>query len=137
MHREIMKKHYQSPKTYTMKKINTFYWVFTSLIVLMDGVVPALTFNSPLARQSILHLGYPDYFRIMLTCYKVAGALVLILPFFKGALKQWAYAGFAFNFASAAISSTVVDGIGQAGFAIFAMAILAASYYCYYRRIKL
>ena len=119
-----------------MKKVNVFYWVFTGLIFLLDGVLPALTFNSQLARQSVAHLGYPDYFLIMLTCYKVAGALVLILPMFKGTVKQWAYAGFALNFVSAAISATVVDGIGHAGFALFALAVLAASYYCYNRRNK-
>ena len=79
-----------------MKKNKTLYWIFTSLIVLLDGVMPALTFNTDLAKQGISHLGYPDYFRVLLTFFKVSGALILILPFFKGRIKEWAYAGFSF-----------------------------------------
>ena len=66
-----------------MKKTKIIYWVFTAIIVLLDGVMPALTSNSEIARQGITHLGYPDYFRVMLTLFKVIGALVLIMPFFK------------------------------------------------------
>ena len=36
-----------------MKKIKTLYWVFTGLIVLLDGVMPALTSHTELARQGI------------------------------------------------------------------------------------
>ncbi len=97
-----------------MKKIKPLYWVFTGLIVLLDGVMPALTSHTELARQGISHLGFPDYFRVMLTVFKVSGALVLILPFFKGWIKEWAYAGFAFNFTCAAIAVVIVDGFGPA-----------------------
>lgn len=115
-----------------MKKIKTIYWITTALIVAFDGVVPALTSNSELARQGISHLGYPDYFRVLLTCFKVAGALILILPFFKGRIKEWAYAGFTFNFISAMVSHIVVDGFGgEALFPIITLSILAVSYICY------
>ncbi|PZF70758.1 DoxX family protein [Taibaiella soli] len=115
-----------------MKKIKTIYWITTGLIVAFDGLIPALTFNTPLARAGISDLGYPDYFRILLTFFKVTGALVLILPFFKGRIKEWAYAGFTFNFVSAMISHTVVDGFGgQSILPIVALAILAVSYICY------
>jgi hypothetical protein len=94
--------------------------------------MPALTSQTELARQGISHLGYPDYFRVMLTCFKVAGALILILPQIKGRLKEWAYAGFTFNFLSAAISHTVVDGFGgQTIFPLVMLGLLAASYFCY------
>ena len=119
-----------------MKKNKTLYWIFTSLIVLLDGVMPALTFNTDLAKQGISHLGYPDYFRVLLTFFKVSGALILILPFFKGRIKEWAYAGFTFNFFSAFISHTVVDGLGaQSVFPLVALLILAGSYF-YYNKIK-
>lgn len=97
-----------------MKTTKILYWTFTGIIVLLDGVMPALTSNTELARQGISHLGYPDYFRVLLTVFKVTGALILILPFLKGRIKEWAYAGFTFNFISAAVSHTVVDGFGGA-----------------------
>lgn len=119
-----------------MKKNKTLYWIFTSLIVLLDGVMPALTFNTDLAKQGISHLGYPDYFRVLLTFFKVSGALILILPFFKGRIKEWAYAGFTFNFLCAFVSHTVVDGIGtQSVFPLVALLILIGSYF-YYNKIK-
>ena len=117
-----------------MKATKIIFWVTTTLIFLMEGVMPALTSNSELARQGIAHLGYPDYFRILLTVFKVAGALVLIVPTFKGRIKEWAYAGFTFNFISAAVSHTVVDGFGgDTIFPIVALLILGVSYYCYHR----
>jgi hypothetical protein len=119
-----------------MKKNQTLYWILTSLIVLLDGVMPALTFNTDLAKQGISHLGYPDYFRLLLTFFKVTGASILILPFFKGRIKEWAYAGFTFNFFSAFISHTVVDGMGmQSVFPLFALLILGGSYF-YYNKIR-
>jgi len=119
-----------------MKKNKALYWICTSLIVLLDGVIPALTFNTDLAKQGVSHLGYPDYFRVLLTFFKVSGALILVLPFFKGRIKEWAYAGFTFNFISAFVSHTVVDGMGaQSVFPLVALAILAASYF-YYHKIK-
>ncbi|MBZ4190218.1 DoxX family protein [Niabella beijingensis] len=117
-----------------MKKTKILYWTFTGLIVLLDGVIPALTSHTELAKQGISHLGYPDYFRVLLTVFKVTGALLLALPFFKGRVKEWAYAGFTFNFISAAVSHTVVDGFGgQTIFPLVALGILAASYHYYHK----
>lgn len=119
-----------------MKKYKILYWVFTSLIFLLDGVMPALTSNTELARQGISHLGYPDYFRVMLTFFKVIGAVILILPVFNARIKEWAYAGFTFNFLSAAVSHIVVDGLdAQAIFPLVALAILGGSYF-YFHKIK-
>jgi DoxX-like family len=117
-----------------MKTTKIIYWTATGLIFLMDGVMPALTSHTELAKQGISHLGYPDYFRVMLTVFKVTGALGLILPMVKGRLKEWVYAGFTFNFVSAAVSHTVVDGFGgQTIFPLVALGILATSYVYYHR----
>lgn len=119
-----------------MKTTKTLYWIATTLIFLLEGLMPALTAHSDLAKQGISHLGYPDYFRILLTVFKVAGAIVLILPFFKGRIKEWAYAGFTFNFISAAVSHAVIDGIGgEAIFPIVVLGILAVSYIYYHKMV--
>lgn len=121
-----------------MKKYKYIYWVSTTIIFLFEGVMPALTSNSDLAKQGISHLGYPDYFRILLGFFKVAGAIVLILPFFKGRIKEWAYAGFSFTMISAFVSHAVIDGInGQTFFPLFLLAILFVSYFTYHRLQRL
>ncbi len=117
-----------------MKTTKITYWTSTIVIFLLDGLMPALTSNTELARQGISHLGYPDYFRVMLTIFKIIGALVLIFPVIKGRFKEWAYVGFAINFICAAISHWVVDGFGgQTIFPLVAFAILVISYISYYR----
>lgn len=115
-----------------MKALKITFWITTSLIFVFEGVLPALTTNSELAVEGIRHLQYPDYFRILLSVFKVTGTLVLILPFFSNTLKEWAYAGFTFTFISAAVSHAVIDGInGQTFFPIVVLGILMVSYYCH------
>lgn len=117
-----------------MKTPKIIYRTATIIIFLLDGLMPALTSNTELARQGISHLGYPDYFRVMLTFFKITGAIVLILPVIKGRYKEWAYAGFGFNFICAATSHWAVDGFGgQVIFPLVAFAILAISYVFYHK----
>jgi hypothetical protein len=114
--------------------LTILYWVTTIIIFLFEGVIPALTSHTQVAVEGIKHLGYPDYFRVLLMVFKVAGALVLIIPAFKGRYKEWAYAGFGINFIAAAVSHTVVDGFGgQTIFPLAFFGILAVSYLCYHK----
>lgn len=122
----------------TAKRTNSIYWTATAIIVLFEGVMPALTSHTELAVAGIRHLGYPDYFRVLLTIFKVAGAAALIAPFVKGRIKEWAYAGFAFTMISAFVSHWAVDGPGvQTFFPLFMFAILAVSYLFYHKRSNL
>ncbi|MBS1663879.1 MAG: DoxX family protein [Bacteroidetes bacterium] len=118
-----------------MKSVKITYWTCTTLVVLFEGLLPALTFNTALAKEGISHLGYPDYFRVALTAFKVIGAILLILPQIPTRAKEWAYAGFTFTFLFAFISHTAVDGIGngQSIFPLAVLAILLVSYVCYNR----
>ena len=118
-----------------MKSTRITYWICTVLIVLFEGLMPALTFNTDLAKQGISHLGYPDYFRVAFTFFKVMGAILLILPQVSRRLKEWAYAGFTFDFLFAFISYAVVDGLssGQTYFPLVVLAVLMVSYVCYNR----
>jgi hypothetical protein len=115
-----------------MKKNKIAYWITTSLIFLMEGVMPALTSQSKLAKEGISHLGYPEYFGNALVVFKVLGALILISPKLPRKLKELAYAGFTFNFLFACISHGAVDGVNiQTFFPLIVLAILATSYYNY------
>lgn len=123
-----------------MKSVKTtriIFWTATAIIFLFEGLMPALTSHTELAVNGIRHLGYPDYFRVMLTVFKVAGSLALILPFVNWRIKEWAYAGFGFNLISAFVSHGVVDGInGQTFFPLFILAVLVASYLSYHKLRK-
>lgn len=115
-----------------MKSTKITYWITTSLIVAFEGLLPALTFNSPLAKEGISHLGYPDYFRVAFTLFKVLGAIALIFPQIPRRWKEWAYAGFTFDFIFATISHGAVDGLAdfQTWFPLIVLAILLVSYTC-------
>lgn len=122
-------------KTYKATKIT--YWTATLIMFVFEGVMPALTSHTQVAVEGIRHLGYPDYFRVMLTVFKVAGALALILPFITGMIKEWAYAGFSFTLIAAFVSHLAVDGFGiQTVLPLFVLGILAASYITYHRLHK-
>ncbi len=118
------------------KTIKIAFWTATIIIFLFEGVIPAFTTNTQLAIDGVRHLGYPDYFRIMLSTFKVCGAMVLILPFIKGNIKEWAYAGFGFVFISAAVSHAAIDGVdGQTIFPLVMLLILVVSYRSYHRLV--
>jgi hypothetical protein len=115
-----------------MKKHKIIFWVTTSILFLFQGVMPALTSHTEMAREGIRQLGYPGYFGTMLAMFKVAGSVVLIVPAFPRRLREWAYAGFAIDFIAATISIGVVFGIGLEVLSpIIALLILTASYTSY------
>jgi len=117
-----------------MKTTKIIYWITTGLIFLFEGVMPALTSQSEVAKEGIRHLGYPDYFGVMLTFFKVAGAIVLIVPQIPKRMKEWAYAGFAIDFICAFVSYMVVEGPVALGFfPLVVFAFLIVSYVCYHK----
>ena len=120
-----------------MKKQKIIFWVSTTIIFLFQGVMPALTSHTEMARQGISQLGYPTYFGLMLTIFKVAGAIVIMFPKFPNRLKEWAYAGFTFEFISAAISNAAVFGIGAEMVApLVVLGILAVSYIYHHKLMR-
>jgi len=113
----------------TTKNTKIIYWSTTVIIFLFEGVLPAFTSQTELAKEGIRHLGYPEYFGNALVIFKVLGALALIIPKIPNRIKEWAYAGFAFDFIFASISHWAVDGFGgQTLFPLFLFAILITSY---------
>ncbi len=112
-----------------MKKEQIIFWTSTIIIALLEGLMPALTSQTELAKEGIRHLGYPEYFGNALVVFKVIGVLAIVIPKVPARIKEWAYAGFAFDFLFAAISHGAVDGInGQTFFPLVVLGILAVSY---------
>lgn len=100
-----------------MKKENLIFWSTTILIALFEGVMPALTSHTEMAKEGLRHLGYPSYFGTAIVVFKVLGVLTLVIPQISHRLKEWAYAGFVFDFLFASISHAAVDGVnGQTFF---------------------
>ena len=119
-----------------MKKEKIIFWTTTTLIFLFEGVMPALTSQSEMAKEGIRHLGYPDYFGVMLAVFKVLGSLTLIIPQIPARIKEWAYAGFALDFIAACVSTMAIDGVsGMAFFPLIVFAVLIISY-IYYHKIN-
>lgn len=117
-----------------MKKNKILFWIATGIIFIFEGVLPAFTSQTEFAKEGIRHLGYPEYFGLLLAVFKVSGALVLIIPRIPRRIKEWAYAGFTFNFISAMVSNWVVDGFGiNAVLPVIFLLILFISYTNYHK----
>ncbi len=119
-----------------MKKDKVIFWTTTGFIFLFEGVMPALTGHTELARQGVAHLGFPDYFRIELNVFKVLGSLAILIPAVPARVKEWAYAGLSISMISAFIGHWVTDGFnGQTAFPLVILAILITSY-LYYHKLR-
>jgi len=74
-------------------------------------------------------LGYPDYFAYSLIVCKILGVVAIAVPRLPAKLREWAYAGLAFNLIFAFISHAFVDKvIGYMLMPLVFLAILAVSY---------
>lgn len=110
------------------------YWAATTFIFLFEGVMPALYSQSELGKEGVRHLGYPDYFGLALVVFKIAGSILIMIPSLPKRVKEWVYAGFAFDFIFACISHWVVDGMGfQTIMPLIILAILIVSYVHYHK----
>lgn len=117
-----------------MKSTKIIYWTTTTLIFLFEGLMPALTSHTEMAKEGISHLGYPAYFGLALVVFKVLGSLSLMIPQVPKTIKEWAYAGFVFDFIFASISHWAIDGFGMdAVFPFIILAILLVSYRTYHQ----
>lgn len=117
-----------------IKRDKIIFWTATAFIFLFEGVMPALTSQSELGKEGISHLGYPAYFGLALVFFKVCGSIIIMIPQLPKRLKEWAYAGFTFDFIFAFISHYAVDGFGfQTIFPLIILAILMVSYVYFHK----
>ena len=116
-------------------RIDRVYWISTGLfaaIMLLAGIQDLR--HAPALLESALRLGYPPYLLSILGVAKLVGAPLLLIPLFPR-LREWVYAGFAFNLGGAIASHTVVgDTWLQTLPAIFCAALWALSYGSYRMR---
>src|SRR5690242_11117818 len=100
------------PKTTTI-----LYWIITALFCLQMSFTAYAQLRLPQVAEAFTHLGFPAYFRVELSCAKFLGIVLLLAPV-PVRLKEWAYAGFAIDLASALIAHLAVgDGAEAWGWA--------------------
>lgn len=88
------------------------YWTATiifALLLLMDGMGGVM--RAPQGEEVLLHLGYPLYLMPFLGALKILAAVAILQTGFS-AVKEWAYAGFAFNCLGAFVSRLVAGDSG-------------------------
>src|SRR5215472_1556585 len=92
----------------------TAYRVATGLIMAVMSLSGVANLVRPeRVMVAIHHLGYPDYFPILLGAAKLLGVVALALPGTRR-LKEWAYAGFTFDLLAALGSHAAVhDGMAN------------------------
>jgi DoxX-like family len=116
-------------------KITTIvYWTVTALFCLQMSFTAYAQLNLPQVAEMFNHLGFPAYFRVELSWAKLLGVILLLAPVLVR-LKEWAYAGFAINLASALVAHfSVGDGPAAWSWAAGTGVILAFSY-IFWRRL--
>ena len=118
----------------TPKATTIAYWIVTALFCLQMTFTAYAQLRLPQVADAFTHLGFPAYFRVELSWAKLIGVALLIAPV-SARLKEWAYAGFAIDLASALIAHFAVGDAPQAwGWAAATSVLWALSYYFWRRR---
>ncbi len=113
----------------TPKAVSIFYWTVTALFCLQMSFTAYAQLRLPQVAAAFTHLGFPTYFRVELSWAKFLGVALLVAPV-SARLKEWAYAGFAINLASALIAHlSVGDGPEAWGWAAATGVLWAFSYF--------
>lgn len=117
------------------KGLSIGFWVVTALFCLQMAFTAYAQLSLPQVAEAFAHLGFPSYFRVELSVAKLIGVVLLLAPV-PPRLKEWAYAGFAIDIASAIIAHIAVgDGLAAWGWAAVTGLLWAGSYVGF-RRIE-
>ena len=120
----------------TPKATAVVYWIVTALFCLeMSFTAYYMLMRLPEGAQAITRLGFPGYFRVELAWAKLLGLVLLLAPA-PARLKEWAYAGFAINLASALIAHLSMGDGPQALAPSAATSVLWGLSYFFWRRLQ-
>jgi DoxX-like family len=123
-------------RTKSTPRVTTLiYWVVTGLFCLQMSFTAYAQLSLPQVAEMFTHLGFPTYFRVELSWAKLLGVILLLTPV-PARLKEWAYAGFAINLASALVAHfSLGDGPAAWSWAAGTGVILGFSYF-FWRRLQ-
>lgn len=117
----------------TNRATHIAYWIATALFCLQMGFTAYAQLGLPQVAEAFTRLGFPDYFRVELSWAKLLGVALLFAPV-PARIKEWAYAGFAINLASALIAHlSVGDGPEKWSFAAATSVLWGLSYFLWHR----
>jgi len=109
------------------KRDKIIYWIATGLLsVMMLMSASMYVFNYEMISETFVKLGYPAYVVYPLAIAKVLG-IIAILSNKSRSLKEWAYAGFFFDFILAIVAHLSIGDGEQIG-ALIAILLLVVSY---------
>src|ERR1700732_2164768 len=110
------------------------FWIVTALFCLQIGFTAYAQLRLPQVAEAFTPLGFPAYFRVELSWAKLLGVVLLLAPA-PARLKEWAYAGFAINLASALIAHlSMRDGPEALGPSVATSVLWGLSYF-FWRRL--
>ena len=111
------------------KGIKITYWIVTIIFaafMLFSGISELM--QTEQGKEALAALGYPIYLNIILGVAKVFGAIAIVQTKFR-TIKEWAYAGFAFDIVGASLSFALNgDGMVAALFPLVFLIVLFLSY---------
>lgn len=103
------------------------YWIVTGLLCLMMLAAAAMEiFSFGESIKFLGQLGYPAHIAYVLPVTKILGVMA-ILSKYSQTLKEWAYAGFFFDFVLAALAH-YFSGVPSPIPAVVALVLLMTSY---------
>ena len=113
----------------TLKSKTILYWIVSALFCLQMSFTAYAQLHFPQVADAFTHLGFPAYFRVELSWAKLLGVVLMLAPV-PARVKEWAYAGFAINLASALIAHlSMGDGPEAWGWAAATSVLWALSYF--------
>lgn len=121
-----------------MKKIKIIYWIVTVLFAafMFFTAIPDVLM-APGAIAFMDHLGYPNYFTPFIGVAKVLGCIAILVPGFPR-IKEWAYAGLAFDLIGATYSAISSDGFHPSvSFMLLPVLLFCRSYFYYHKKTGL
>ena len=121
--------------TGSTKAKTVVYWIVTGLFCLQMSFTAYAQLTLPQVAAAFTHLGFPDYFRVELSWAKLIGVVLILVPV-PARLKEWAYAGFAINLASALIAHLSVGDGPDAWSWPAATGVLWGLSYFFWRRVS-
>ena len=119
------------------KKKHIAYWIVTALFgaFMMFSAIPDIMVV-PEAITFMTALGYPVYFIPFIGVAKALGVIAILIPGYPR-IKEWAYAGLAYDLIGAIYSIVMVNGVKpEMGIMLLPLGFLVASYMLYHRKIK-
>lgn len=95
-----------------MKTTKLVYWISTILFAgfMIFSAIPNIMVNAESKAFLTGYLGYPEYFIPFIGVAKLLGSIAILIPSFRK-IKEWAYAGLAFDLIGAMYSVIKVGGI--------------------------